>query len=217
MIESQIKTQYKPMKLTLLSWLVFHANKSKNKRFYPIKNNILLKHGRKTDTVVQYIEGKKCFSCGATGNYTYYDLNGFEYDYAPCYHCNRTGWYKRPRWNYLEVIQFGKYKFHRPFATVYKEPAENVQQFEGYIEHSNTRHTELALFILFFVYETGFLKRWWNSERHGWRIQWWLPRNWLINAIHILKHGRKAYPLNHKIRFFKRKYKPNYCIDDLPF
>lgn len=198
------------MKTLILSWLLYHANKSKHYKFYPIKNRILAKYGRKTDTVVQFIEGKKCFSCGATGNHTYYDWNGLAYDHAPCWNCNGTGWYKRPRWNWLDIVQFGKYSFHQPFATTYEAPTENVQQFEGYVEHANTKYTEFALFLIFLLYEPGFLKRWWNNHRHGWRLQSWLPRNWAINAIHIIKHGRNAYP-------FRKRVKTNNCTDDLPF
>jgi len=198
------------MKTLILSWLVFHANKSKDKAFYKIKNRILDKYGRKTDTVVQFIEGKKCFSCGGTGNHTYYGWNGFAYDHAPCWNCNGSGWFKHPRWNWLDVIQFGKFNFHRPFATTYEAPTESVQQFEGYIEHSHTKHTDFALFIIFIMYEKGYLNRWYKDIGKGWRLYWWLPRNWINNTIHILKYGRKAYP-------FRKRVKPNYCTDDLPF
>ncbi len=196
------------MKTSIISWLLFHANKSKDKKFYPIKNRILEKYGRKTDTVVQFIEGKKCFNCRGTGNHTYYDWNGFAYDHDFCWNCNGSGWYKRPRWNWLDVVQFGKYSFHQPYATTYESPTENVHQFEGYVEHTNTKYTEFALFLIFLIYERGFINRWWNNERHGWRSCWWLPRNWIKNTIHILKHGRKSYP-------FRKRVKIN--TDDLPF
>lgn len=198
------------MKTLILSWLLYHANKSKDITFYPIKNRILAKYGRKTDTVVQFIGGKKCFNCGGTGNHTYYDWDGFACDHAPCWNCNGSGWYKRPRWNWLDTIQFGKYTFHQPFATTYEAPTETVQQFDGYIEHNKTKHTDFSLFIIFLIYKKGYLKQWWMCESHGWRSQWWLPRNWIINAIHIIKHGRNAYP-------FRKRVKPNYCTDDLPF
>jgi len=42
----------KYMKKYFLPWLLFHANKSKDKRFYPIKNKILSKYGKKIDIEV---------------------------------------------------------------------------------------------------------------------------------------------------------------------
>lgn len=196
------------MKKYILSSLLFHANKSKDKEFYPIKNRILTKYGRKTDTVVQFIDGKKCINCGGTGNHTYFDWNGFAYDNDICWRCNGTGWFKRPRWNWLDIVQFGKYSFHQPFTTTYEAPTENVRVFEGYVEHNVTKFTKISLFIIFLLYEHGYLKRWWYKELHGWRICWWRPQNYIHNLIHLLRHGRNACPFRKRTRI---------KVEDLPF
>jgi len=59
--------------ITVLSWLLHHANRSLNwgdkKYFYPIKNKILSKYGKYVKYGIQFIEGKKCYTCHGTGDY----------------------------------------------------------------------------------------------------------------------------------------------------
>ena len=77
------------LKKTILSWLLHNANREgRNEHFYEIKNRILAKYGKLVCYDVQFIEGKKCHSCGGTGIYTGY------YSNDDCYHCF-NGWYKR--------------------------------------------------------------------------------------------------------------------------
>jgi hypothetical protein len=53
----------------------------------------------------------------------------------------------------------------------------------------------------------------------GWRLYWWLPKNYINNIAHLIRHGRKAIP-------FQRMKTPGYFVnllslerteDDLPF
>ncbi len=197
------------MKTYILSWLLFNANKSKDKRFYPIKNKILNKYGKKIDTEVQFIEGKKCSTCRGHGIH----YSGIHYSDI-CWNCAGTGWFKDPVWNWLEVVKFGKYTFHQPFLKSYNKPTEIVKVFDGYIDHQNTRYTDFSLFLVFLVYEKGYLKRWYNEIGIGWKVCWWLPRNWIRNIIHILKHGRNSIPFRKRP---KQQTNYNYTPDNLPF
>jgi len=204
------------MKKRILAWLLFHANKSKDKRFYTIKNSILKKYGIKVDIQVQFIEGKKCFSCHGTGTHIYYTYwTGEEYDRDACWNCSGTAWYKRPVWNWLDIIQFGKYMFHQPYTRTYTEPTESIKVFSGYIEHQETKYTDFALFLLFLAYEKGYLKRWYSETGIGWKHYWWRPRNWIYDLIHIIKHGRNSIPLRKYKKISNLNY--NYQTDELPF
>lgn len=185
----------------ILSWLLHHANRNTSStHFYAIKQKLLAKYGHSAGYDVQFIQGKKCHTCNGTGVYTgYYFESGEQWE--DC--CNRCygGWYKRPVWNILERVKFGDYIFHQPKERVYKQPEISPQGLiQGYISKPPTKHGDMALTILFLLYDNGYLKRWYNEAGMGWRCAWWLPRNYLRNIIHFYKHGRKSYPL---IRFME--------------
>jgi hypothetical protein len=209
---------------TILSWLLHHANRNtlygEDKRiFYEIKNRILAKRGKYLHYDVQFIEGKKCRACGGTGTQYYYDFYGDgPVDADFCWHCY-NGWYKRPTWNILSVVDFGGYVFHRPYKRVYENPNITSQVIEGYIEHTPTRFSKLALKTLFVVYDKTFFRRWYKNIGLGWRLYWWLPRNWVNNVFHVLKYGRKSFPVKRLVKRLTPKPKPafEYSIDDLPF
>jgi hypothetical protein len=210
------------IRIKILSWLLHHANRlGKNMYFYQIKNQILNKYGTHLSYDIQFIEGKKCHSCHGTGEHYYYDNDGEIYDTDVCWNCN-NGWYKRPTWSILAKIKFGKYKFHKPFKRVYEKPDNTIEIINGYIEHTPSKYSEFALFILCLIYEKGYLKRWYKEAGNGWRVKWYLPRNYIYNLISLLKHGFKSYPFKIFIRSFKSKpekikYSPVEQIDDLPF
>jgi len=217
------------LKISILSWLLHHANQNgKDEHFYKIKNRILAKYGKHICYEVQFIEGKKCLSCGGTGNHQYFDYHGFSTAVSPCWNCT-NGWYKRPCWNILALVSFGKYEFHQPFMRMYEDPQSKGKTFTGYVERHPTNLTGFAIVVLFMMYEKGYLKRWYKSAGIGWRSYWWQPRNWLNNIIHILKHGRRSIPFrnDHKgvIRLrLERLLKPipqpayeQFEGDDLPF
>jgi hypothetical protein len=208
---------------SILSWLLHHANRKYNSpEFYTIKNRLLKKYGTHICYDVQFIEGKKCHTCGGTGIYSkYYDSYGFVSDVNYCWHCDGTGWYKLPVWNILARLQFGKYTFHQPFQRSYTKPDNNIPVIDGYIEHENSKHSDFAATMLFLIYEKSYLKRWWKSAG-SWYCKWYWPRNWMSSIIHILKYRLRSYPaiiLKRKIKkLFERSEKPcftNLC--DLPF
>lgn len=207
----------------VLSWLLHHANRlGKNHYFYRIKNKILAKYGKHICYDVQFIEGKKCHSCGGTGIYSkVYDNYGFVSDVNYCYNCY-NGWYKRPTWNILAKVKFGKYEFHQPYQRVYNKPDNSIQIINGYIEHAQSKYSKFALNILFLIYDKGFIKRWYKETGNGWRFKWYLPKNWIANIIHFIKHGFKAYPIRHTIEAIKMMnqrtiFSKFETSDELPF
>ncbi len=208
-----------------LSWLLHHANRQgKNENFYKIKNRILKKYGKHICYDIQFIPGKKCWTCGGTGVYEYFDIfTGKVYDRDFCRHCS-DGWYKRPVWNILAKVRFGKYEFHQPWKRVYEKPDNGIVPFEGYIDHNRSKYGEFALFVLFLCFEKGYLKRWYKMQGHAWCSRWWRPKNWANNLIHIIKHGKHSIPyMNLKRKCIKVKFtKPIFDhhkveVNDLPF
>lgn len=216
------------LEISVLSWLLHYANQhGKDSHFYKIKNSILSKYGKHICYEVQFIEGKKCLSCGGTGIYKATDRYGIWFK-NPCYNCY-DGWYKRPEWNILALIAFGNYEFHQPFMRVYEDPQSKCKTFTGYVERHPTRLTGFAITVLFLMYEKGYLKRFWRESGNGWRLYWWLPRNWMNNLIHLIKNGRRSWPFRFKgiirkkiCKLFATEPKPVFYPelndeDDLPF
>lgn len=201
----------------ILSYLLHYANReTKNIHFYAIKDKILQKHGKHIGYDIQFIDGKKCYSCDGTGIYKNYYHGMWHRD--TCWNCWR-GWFKRPTWNILQRIQFGKFVFHKPYLRVYEKPDIETPIIEGYIDHNSTKWYQgpIALFILGVIYEKGYLKRFYKENGLGWRSMWWHPCNYILNAIHIHKKGWDSYP------FRKLKERFNVSrdiideIEDLPF
>lgn len=220
-INFELKNLGSGIKVFILSRLLFRANReTKSEYFYAIKNKLLAKYGKHIDYDVQYIAGKRCYSCGGTGIYHGYSQP------QDCYRCY-GGWYKLPTWNILSRMQFGKYIFHQPYKRVHKKPEIEKPMIDGYIEKTKVKYGELSLFILCFIYEKGYLKRYWQSVGMGWRTYWYYPSNWLYNIAHLLKHGRGAIPfsdLKRKMERLNQKLKGSYVQpeyetdgDDLPF
>lgn len=211
------------MKEKILSLLLHYANRTrfdkKIVRFYDIKNMLLSKYGIFERYDLQFIEGKKCFSCNGTGIYS--DWFGKD---DICYNCY-SGWYKRPFWSLLEVIRFGKYTFHRPKKKLYKKPEDLQVNIEGYIQHKEPKYGFIAMLIILFLYDKKSMKIYFNVElSNGWRLQWWKPYNFILNTFHLIKRKHKSIPI---IRFrnsiankIKAKHNPYYYKDEneeLPF
>ncbi len=209
----------KKLIIYILSNLLHRANREHycSPEFYAIKNRLLLKFGKHTGYDVQFIEGKKCHTCNGTGIYIGY--YGRQYN-DTCYHCY-NGWYKRPTWNILERVQFGKYTFHKPYQRAYKKPDILIgAQIEGYISHQRAKYGALCTSILFLLFEKGYIKRWYKGAGIGWRVYWWLPKAYLNNIIHIIKKGKNAYPvkkLTGKIYRLTHTKKQLQELEDLPF
>lgn len=202
----------------ILPFLLHHANRdSTHENFYKVKDIILKKYGEHVGYDIQFIEGSKCWSCNGTGVYMrhYYG----EWHGETCYRCY-GGWYKRPTWNILQRLKFGKYTFHIPYKRVYERPEIETTIIEGYIDHAYTKYGAVAVFILCLIYEKGYLKRFYNESGMGWRSCWWLPRNYVLNAIHIIKNGRNSYPARRFKERIKKWFPPKQIqcdTEDLPF
>lgn len=211
--------------IKILSWLLHHANRNcKDNIFYSIKNKILKKYGTFLYYDVQFIKGKRCW-CG-DGIYDYtWDMEPIE-----CYKCGGTSWYKIPVYNILEKIQFGKYYFHSPFKKSYKKPAEYMNLYpgsviEGYIEHNLSKYGNFALNCLYLLFDfKGYLKRWSTNIGTGWRLKWYLPKNYVNNLFHLIKKRQKSFPIvdlknriNKTGKYRKPQLYKNISIDDLPF
>jgi hypothetical protein len=188
----------------ILSYLLHHANRETNmEEFYKIKDKIITKYGKGIGHDVQFIEGKKCRSCGGFGYHRKYSWEtGKVYDTVDCYHC-WWGWYKQPTWVLLERIRFGKYIFHKPVERKYgsKNPFDHIVNnpvIEGYIDHTRSKYGKDALVILFLLYDwKGYWKRWYCHIGTGWYWHWsWIytPRKWPNNIAHLIRCGRKAIP-----------------------
>lgn len=213
------------LKIKILSWLLHHANrKFKTQEFYAIKSQILNKHAVLQGYEVQFIEGKKCYSCGGKGYHM--KLDNYNLPFAdPCWFCF-DGWYKRPFWSILKKVKFGSYTFHQPVERVYEKPdIISNKTIEGYIEHEQSKHSKFALVVLYMLYNQAAFKAYWqNWYKHigrGWRLKWYHPRSYINNIAHLVRYKRKAIP-------FKRSEKYKYSLpswrnkitqteDDLPF
>lgn len=205
--------------LNILSWLLHHANrKHKSPEFYAIKTRILKKYGTHRCYDVQFIEGKKCYSCTGTGMHSKYDVYLHKWYEEECWNCH-SGWFKRPVWNILSKVEFGKYTFHQPYQRSYSKPANDIGIIDGYIEHNESKYSDFAAFILFQIYDfNGYWRRYYQSI-YGFRVMWWLPRNWLRNAIYIRKFGIRRVINILKEHRKEKLYKPEsfYAGGELPF
>lgn len=213
----------KSIYINILSWLLYHANQNPSREFYEIKNRILTKYGKHICYDVQHFEGIKCDTCNGSGRFKcFWPLPEF------CWSCSGTGWYKPESWVILARLRIGKYDcFHRPFNRVTERPELSNPMIEGYVEKTPTRYSHFALMVLFLSFEKGYLRRRWK-ELYGWRVKWWLPKNWVHNVAYIIKFGRTGrFPLwmNWRLRLDNlrlRFKKPVPVIDtddndDLPF
>jgi hypothetical protein len=221
----------------ILAYLLHHANREyRSEEFYRIKNRILTKYGKVVGHDVQFIEGKKCRSCGGKGFHYRYGY-GHYYNTADCYHC-WGGWYKSPAWVLLQRIRFGRCIFHKPIERKLQSKNPYIQSdympedlrlnlgpevIQGYIDHKRTKFGKNARTILFLLYDwKGYWKRWYKSIGRGWRCSryWWLrPRNWPNNIAHIIRYGRKAIPFMRKTKYQPPPSQPalDYQPEDLPF
>ena len=174
------------MRTLILSWLLHHANRSGEYRskFYPIKDRILKAYGKEIGYDIQHIPGKKCHSCGGTGQHARYS-NTYPYkpyDWDDCWHCF-GGWYKLPQWNCLARIRFGRYTFHKPIKREerVKNPWTEDKMgwkvmdrpvIKGYIDHTASWFSEWALLILFRIYDREAYQEYWPARKSWIRWRW---------------------------------------------
>ena len=157
----------KSIKKNALAWLLHQANRgSCSPEYYKIKTKLLRKFGSPAGFDLQFIEGKKCWSCGGTGIHNKYDWRtGRIYDRDECWSCSGTGYYKFPVWNTLQRFDFGKYTFHQPIGRTYFKKPNVISDgiILGFIEHQSSDYSEFAGTVLFLIYDKDFIKRWWSQ------------------------------------------------------
>lgn len=83
------------------------------------------------------------------------------------------------------------------------------------------------MLLLLFIYDKKSMKYYFKFElSNGWRLQWWKPYNFILNAFHLFKKRHKSIPairiknrINKLLEPNKPKYtfKPSLEDDDLPF
>jgi hypothetical protein len=217
-------------KKLVLSWLLHHANRYyKSEYFYSLKKELLAKYGSHLGYDVQFIEGKKCWSCDGTGTYAGHHYYSGIITKEPCYNCY-SGWYKRHEWNILEVIQFGKYTFHQPWKRVNEKPTIAIRHnIEGYISHKSSYWSLFSRCVLYFIYRRADYGDKWTLKlkRNAYRVYWFkhFPYNFLSNLISSIYQGKESYFYRYKLKPFFVKYLlykksikfEGILEDDLPF
>jgi len=207
--------------INVIGHLMMMANREGVKTYwYELKSRLCSKYGVNDGYDLQHLAGKHCYSCDGTGVYRRYVSPELCWN---CYH----GWYKRPCYVLLERIRVGTYVFHKPIRREYSLKAYEETEvpmtvtIEGYINHSRHKYGEYALLILLLLFDRKNLNTYFRYNGIGWRLKWWLPRNWLYNAIHIYRKGFDAYPLQKLKQNTKRLSIPKHSnipdTDDLPF
>lgn len=188
---------------------------------YAIKDKLLQKYGKPIDNEVQFIDGKKCWSCNGTGIYHAFYHNRWHHE--SCYHCNR-GWFKRPQWILLQVYELGKYRFHRPLQRLYsiENPYLIPHKIEGYIDHRYSQYGDYYLMLLYLLFDRKAFRDYIKGIGIGWRSYWWYPRNWLYVIVHIVRYRRKSYPVRKMMEKTQRwlQHQLNWAYyppEELPF
>lgn len=201
---------------------MFMANSEGVKQpWYALKDKLCKRFGVNDGYDVQFIEGKKCYSCRGTGIY-HKHYHG-EWIADECYNCCGTGMYKDDRYIVLERIKVGRYIFHRPqkdTAISWTKPlAPEIPTsvtINGYIDHCRVKNGWLAFGILFLLFDPYAYIQYVKTWGLGWRCAWWLPQNYLHNIMHIRKNGFDAIPFRRFKQKRKLKILPE-ATDDLPF
>ncbi len=205
----------------LIGYLMFLANgEGLREQWYPLKQKLCDRYGVNNGYDIQYIEGKRCFSCEGTGVYAKFThYTGIKREL--CYRCD-NGWYKKPCYVLLERIKVGNYAFHKPIKSY--SSIKNVVLMDipltvtinGYISHNKKKYGWLAFSVLYILYDFKGYRKYVKTLGLGWKVSWWLPKNWLYNIMHIRNKGFEAYPFRSiKMKFAKQK--ENGIDDFLPF
>lgn len=124
------------------------SNKQWRERFYAMKNRILHRWAEPDGFDLQAFEGKECWNC----------TDGMWDKYNECHRCEGSGWYRWPRVIRLNRWKFGRFVFHEPVLTAYREakPDEKIA-IRGRVEHAsyNCQYVLLATFFLAIFYDWG--------------------------------------------------------------
>jgi hypothetical protein len=210
----------------IIGRLMFLANNEGMKdAWYELKEMLCIRYGVHDGYDVQTIDGKECYYCEGTGIFRKYTYSG-DYIKQPCFRCVK-GWYKQPMYVLLERIKVGNYIFHKPIKkrnTPLFHMEVNIPttvSIHGYVEYRRQKYGWMAFSALYIWFNPKGYFRFVKGLGSGWRISWWLPRNYLYNIMHLIKKRSQAMPfrgirlwLNKRVRIFS---KTDTQIDDLPF
>lgn len=207
----------------LLGILMYMGNNEGVKEpWYSLKQKLCARYGVNNGYDLQYLEGKQCWGCDGTGKFTRYSFgSGYKED---CYRCN-GGWYTMPAYVVLERIKIGDKVFHKPISRT--ESRDSIHNrgiplsitIHGYIAHHKVKYGWLAFSILFLVFARKEYLAYIKTFGAGWRISWWLPKNWLRNFMHIKHRKMQSHPIVGMREYFRKRI--DICrqmfVDDLPF
>lgn len=205
-----------------IGYLMYLANNGENKDFwYPLKKKLCDRFGYNDGNDIQELPGKMCNCCYGTGKYEKYTYAGRIVE--PCRKCF-DGWYQLPRFVLLRRIKVGRYLFHFPIrseVSLLKVPEQltSTAYIKGYITHGKKKYGWLAFSLLIFLFDFKGYMEFVKSMGAGWRISWWLPKNWIYNIRHLIKFGWESIPIKDIKKIFKNKNQLSLLENDgdLPF
>lgn len=158
------------------------GNRAEREQFYAMKQRILHRFGNPDHNDIQYIPGKKCWSCGGTGiwRHTY---SGDE-DY--CWKCDGSGWFKQPVWVTLQRWRLGRFVFHEPIERRYSQPLGRAVKIEGYVEHKAYAYRQVrrSMIILGLMFDWSVAR----PEIADWLRSLWVTRMWSKRCIYCRHH-----------------------------
>lgn len=182
------------------------SDKKRKERFYAMKQRILRWFGTEDGHDLQYIPGKKCWSCEGTGGL---------YEPGGCWKCDGDGWFRAPVWVVLKRWKFGRYTFHEPIQRLYRKPDTNSHPrpiIEGYVEHASYSWKEIhrARFILALLFDWRQL---WNRTDNWWirkvisrkcctcRRHIWTVKRWQCSTCQVLSDAKVFLEQDNDIPF----------------
>lgn len=189
--------------------MLFHANryyfggvKDKN-IFYSIKNELLERFGKIVGQDLQFIEGKKCYSCDGTGLFRKHTWRGSWWEH--CWNCT-NGMYKPPFWSLLDVVKFGSYYFHQPNRRIYNAteliPIQHIPtKLHGYINHDYTYWSETCAYLLVWYYRRLQMKQFSGGYACGRS-----PSRYVAKFFHIIYRGKSSIPAMDFQRWKQKKW-----------
>lgn len=172
--------------------------------FYRIKKKVLTHNGIEEGTDLQYIPGKKCWSCH---NGVFIHFSGTQDD---CYKCGGTGWYILPKLVQLKRYRYKKHLYHIPVGSNYtSKPKAPSNAIDGYINHQPPKHPQLHVVLFMLRYAPGFIIAF--AAQKLWAF---ISFRWRYRKTFFLKYLQR-------IKWFKkqtlRKIHNQPVSDDLPF
>lgn len=145
------------LKIFILSWLLYQANKTKTQAVYAIKNKLLTKYGQHVGNDLQVLE-KRCWTCGGSGIYIGWDPHNGDDFFDVCRHCGGTGIYETKEF-VLDVVKLGKYEFHNNPIKVHNTDIKPRITYHIKIGHKATKLSRLCAGIIISIFDSSYAKQ----------------------------------------------------------